>query len=166
MGIDPDRFPTISTRRQAVHEADAHDRAGITAIDGAAGAAREGAAGAAGAAAAAGGLADGLGGPTRASTAAVSCLALADGLTRLAVALDDLGTRFGALADLARDEHLAHLRDRIGAVPADYIDDLLGPVPDHRAPGHADTCPGLAYHATHPTCPPADTLHLHAFDID
>jgi len=163
MGIDPDRFPTISTRQQAVREADAHDRAGIVAIDGAGNAAREGAAGAAGAAAAAGGLADGFRG---ASAAAVSCLALADHLTHLAAALDTLGTQFGALADLARDEHLAHLRDRIGAVPRDYIDDLLGPVPDHRAPGHADTCPGLAYHATHPTCPPADTLHLHAFDID
>jgi len=164
MGIDADRFPTIHTRRQAIHEADAHDRAGIVAVDGCGDAARSAAAGAAGAAAAARGLADGLGGPAYASAAAVSCLALADHFTRLAAALDALGSQFGVLADLARDEHVAHLRDRIGAVPDGYIADLIGPVPDHRPPGHADTCPGLAYHATHPTCPP-DDLQLHAFDL-
>ena len=166
MALDPERFPTITARRQLIHEADAHERAGIAAASGALDAANDAATGAAGAAGAARRLAEDLGGPTHASASATSCAELADHLAHLSAAFTRLGAQFAATADLRRDEHLAHLRERLGTVPDDYVHDLLGPVPDHRPPGHAENCPGYGYHASHATCPPDGDLFLVGFDLD
>jgi hypothetical protein len=164
MGFDSDRFLTIAARRQKLREADAHEQAGIAAAAGACDAAYDAASGAAGAADAARRLAKDLGGPAHAS--AVSCAALADHLGHLADAFTRLGAQLDRTADRHRDDHLAHFRDRIGAVPAEYVADLLRPADDHRPPGHADNCPGFGYHATHPTCPPDGALFLVGFDLD
>jgi hypothetical protein len=166
MGINPDQFPTIAARRQQLREADNHDRARIAAATGALDAANDCASGAAGAADAARGLAEGLGGPEHIGAASVFAATLAARLDGLAVSFARFGAFFGTLADLERDEHLAHLRGRYGTVPGDYVRDLLGAGYDHRPPGHADTCPGYQWHATHPTCPPAEALFLFGLDLN
>lgn len=125
--------PNLEEARRLQHEADARTREGIAGYLLVSSAAHDGAGSATAGACAAHDLADGLGGPGRASSAAVAAQRLCDSLRELGRALDQIGEGFARFSDLARDVHIADLRDRFGNIPDDYLRDLLGP--DYHPPG-------------------------------